>query len=293
MKKLLPLIFISTLIYVITGCFFPAEEPEEYYVYYVKGSSKSGSVPVDNNIYTSGDRITVLGKGTLKNEEYEFLGWEFNSKLYKPGETLSFSYSRDVYFIAAWDDGSDTPFNFKIENDEAKIIKYTGSSSSDVTIPLTYQGKPVTEIGNDAFRNRSIKSVKLNENIKKIGTFTFSNSGLTSLDIPDSVESIGAGAFQNNKLNKISFGSGLTSILIGAFSENNLLTVNIPANIVLIENGAFYNNEIEQIIIGAGVEIVSDTSFGTHGASFKEFYEDNGKSAGEYNFVIDIWVKTE
>jgi len=113
------------------------------------------------------------------------------------------------------------------------------------------------------------------------------------LDIPDSVESIGAGAFQNNKLNKISFGSKLTSISTGAFSDNNLLTVSIPANIVLVENGAFYNCKIGQIIIGADVEIVSDTSFGTNGASFKEFYEDNGKSAGEYNYVIDIWVKTE
>jgi len=294
MKKILKLIFIIILFQAIIGCFYVEErERKEYRVYYEKGSSKSGSVPVDNKKYYYEDDIIVLDKGTLENEEYEFLGWNFNNRLYQPSDKLSFSYSKDIYFIASWDDNVDTPFEYKIEGDEAKIIKYTGSSGSDVIIPLTYQGKTVTEIENDVFRNKKIKSVKLTDNLKRIGSFTFSNCDMTSINIPNSVVSIGAGTFQNNKLNNITFGSGLTSVPIGAFSGNALYTVNLPANIILIENGAFHNNEIDQIKIGTGVEIGNDTSFGINGASFKEFYEDDGKTAGEYNYLIDNWEKLE
>jgi len=293
MKNLLPLILISMLIPVMISCYSDDEPKIEYFVYYVKGSSNSGSVPVDKKVYHYGDTVTVLGKGTLQNEDFLFLGWSFNNKLYQQGDEITNYFRRDIYFVASWDDGTDTPYDYKIEGNEAKIIKYTGSSGVNVVIPLKYLGKPVTEIGNDIFRNKSLKSVKLHEDLKKIGSFAFSNCGITSIDIPDSVESIGTGAFQNNKLNYVTIGSGLTSIPIGAFSGNKILSVDLPADITLIENGAFYNNEIEQIKIGAGVEIVSGTSFGTHGASFKEFYEDNGKSAGEYNYVIDIWVKLE
>jgi hypothetical protein len=290
MKGILPFILISILMLSLAACLLNSQE-KIYFVYYDKGRSKSGSAPIDKKKYNHRDTITILDKGTLINEDYLFLGWMFNNNLYQPGDKLTHNYERDIRFTASWDDGIDAPFDFVIEGNEVKIIRYTGSSDVDIIIPSRYSDIPVTEIGNDVLRNKSIKSVKMFESLKRIGSFAFANCSIASLVIPNSLEIIGAGAFQNNGLDIITFGSGLTSIPIGAFGGNSLTFVSLPANIKLIQNGAFFDNKIVQIKIGAGVEIINDTSFGIYGASFKEVYEASGKLAGEYNYTNDNWVK--
>jgi len=290
MKRILPFILIFILMFSLAAC-LADQEKYFYFVYYDKGSSKSGSVPIDKKKYNQGDTIIILDKGNLINENYTFLGWMFNNNLYQPGDEFIHDYKRDICFTASWDDGKDSPFEFIIEGNEVKIIKYTGSSGADIIIPSRYSDIPVTEIGNDVFRNKSIKSVKMFESLKRIGAFSFANCSITSLVIPNSAEIIGAGAFQNNELGTVTFGSGLASIPIGAFGGNNLTSVSLPANIKKIENGAFFDNGIVQIKIGSGAEIINDTSFGIYGAAFKEIYDESGKPAGEFNYIEDNWVK--
>jgi len=289
MKNIFTLIIITALVTVFIGCYEP-EVSRPFRVYYEKGSSKSGSVPVDTNIYNPGEKAVVLGKGTLENEDYTFLGWMFNTRIYQPGDEVT--GSGDIYLVAAWDDVVDTSFEFEIRDDEAIITAYNGSNGINLIIPFAFSDKPVTEIENNVFRNKNLRSVNLSKNLKRIGSFTFSDCGIniTTLTIPDSVVSIGTGAFQNNSIMNINFGSGLTSISKGAFSGNKLLSVRLPDNIILIDDGAFFGNKIEQIFISADVEIGNDTSLGTNGASFKEFYEDGGKQAGEYNYTAGTWV---
>ncbi len=68
------------------------------------------------------------------------------------------------------------------------ITKYSGSSSS-VTIPSSYNGKPVTEIGARTFyNNTSIKSVTIPSTVTVIGSGAFMKcTNLTDIIIPDSV----------------------------------------------------------------------------------------------------------
>jgi len=286
MKKISLFVSIFVIILVMTGCIFTTE----LRVYYEKGSAKNGSVPVDSKTYNYGDTVIILGKGDLSNEDYEFIGWQYDGLIYRPGDTLSHYYDEDIRFTAIWDDGIGAPFEFRIVDDEAIVSKYTGNSHSNIAIPSNYLRKPVTQIDNNVFRNVYIYSVTLSKNLKNIGAFTFSGCYLSSITIPDSVISIGTAAFQDNDLFEINFGSGLSSIAQGAFSNNELQTVILPDNIKTIGKGAFFGNRIDRIIIGADVSIEDDDSFGTFGASFKSVYYNAGKQAGEYGYTAGTWV---
>ena len=56
-------------------------------------------------------------------------------------------------------------------------IKRGGSASGTVTIEATYRGKPVTEIGESAFKgNRNVKDIILGENIRTIAENAFTTA---------------------------------------------------------------------------------------------------------------------
>ncbi len=77
------------------------------------------------------------------------------------------------------------------------ITDYPTYATGAVEIPATIIGKPVTSIGDSAFRDCSgLTSVTIPEGVTSIGDMAFSGcSGLTSVTIPASVTSIGNYAF--------------------------------------------------------------------------------------------------
>jgi hypothetical protein len=89
------------------------------------------------------------------------------------------------------------------------------TASGALAIPPTYDGKPVTRIGENAFRDCSnLTSVTIPDNVTRIGEWAFEGcSSLTSVTIPDSVTSILWGAFEGcNSLTGVTFPDSLTSI---------------------------------------------------------------------------------
>lgn len=80
--------------------------------------------------------------------------------------------------------------------DNHRLVAYVGEEN-EVVIPSTYQGIPVTIIGNSCFRdNENIIHVEISEGITTIESLAF--MGCTSLDsvyIPESVTEIGTQAF--------------------------------------------------------------------------------------------------
>ena len=90
-------------------------------------------------------------------------------------------------------------------------VKGIGTSTdADVIIPAIYNDKPVTSIGNSAFRYcDGLKSVTIPEGVTIIDRYAFKACGkLTSITIPDSVISIGEGAFSDCGLTEISVSKG-------------------------------------------------------------------------------------
>ncbi len=82
--------------------------------------------------------------------------------------------------------------------EEYEVSGIGEAEGTDIYIPKTYRGKPVTAIGAAAFAGRAeLTSVNLPEGIKKIGESAFSGcSGLAAITIPKSVRQIGASAFR-------------------------------------------------------------------------------------------------
>lgn len=110
----------------------------------------------------------------------------------------------------------------------ASKVTITGLSSSwtntitDLTIPSSIAGNPVTEIGNSAFSRKST---------------------LKSIVIPNSVTTLGQNAFEYcTGLTSIDLGNGITELKISTFYDCTSLTaINIPASVTAINTGAFSN----------------------------------------------------
>jgi len=147
-----------------------------------------------------------------------------------------------------------------------------------LTIPDTYNGLPVTEIGSvgnatGVFQgNTTLTRVSIGQNVTTIGEYAFSGctniadvtfegttkvtviggqaflncQALTSVVIPNSVTSVDAGSFAFTTANitrtSVVIGSGVTTIAMAAFQNNNGLTaITIPENVTAIGQNAFAN----------------------------------------------------
>ncbi|MDD3868722.1 MAG: leucine-rich repeat domain-containing protein, partial [Candidatus Absconditabacteria bacterium] len=112
-------------------------------------------------------------------------------------------------------------------------VEWGEQCTREVIIPASIEGKPVTSIGEQAFRDNQ----------------------LTSITIPDSVTTIGEYAFRNNTLTSVTLGTGVTSIGYMVFYGNDLTSITIPDSVTSIEGYAFANNP--QVVKGyraAGTE---------------------------------------
>ena len=129
-----------------------------------------------------------------------------------------------------------------LDDDSYSITNYLGRTAA-VVIPATYGGKPVTSIGDRAFRDCSV---------------------LTSVTIPSSVTSIGEDAFRNCvALTTVVMGDGVKTIGKWAFGScSSLSKIVIPDGVVSISEGAFWNcTSLVSVVIPASVTAISAYAF--------------------------------
>lgn len=89
------------------------------------------------------------------------------------------------------------PYLYEIKNGRVTITSYVGSDT-DVTIPATIDGLPVTTIGESAFGGTNVKKVTIPQGVTHIDWFAFNSCGaLTEILIPSSVTLIDYGALDN------------------------------------------------------------------------------------------------
>ncbi|MDR0568869.1 MAG: leucine-rich repeat domain-containing protein [Spirochaetaceae bacterium] len=321
MLKHIAILFVILASFLTVSCpIVTWEKPEEYtYLadYYGNGNT-SGAPPADPRVYKRGDTLIVLGKGSMERKDYEFSGWRRyeNDIVYQEGDAIIVYYG-NISFAAQWH-YTGSLFDYTIDGGSAAVIRYIGPLGEPfaLTIPAEIEDVPVTLLGEEAFMNCQILEVTFPAGIKTIGSQCFAQNYLSALTlpasltdigegafsnneligalrIPNSVSDIGAMAFQHNNLSGISFGPALASIGAYAFAYNSLTHLDMPS-VAAVEAGAFFKNDIDMIRIGANVEIKSDSSFGTYGASFRGYYEANGKQAGTYTYdrAASAWTRS-
>ena len=108
------------------------------------------------------------------------------------------------------------PLTYKVVGDTVTIKDCKETASGALAIPLTYDGKPVTRIGEDSFNGcSSLTGVTIDDRVTSILWSAFAGcSSLTSVTIPDSVTSIGNKAFAGcSSLTSVTIGDSVTSIL--------------------------------------------------------------------------------
>ena len=142
-------------------------------------------------------------------------------------------------------------------NEESyEVVAYTGSAAA-VTVPETYNSKPVTAILDNAFKdNQTMTTVTLGSNLTSIGAHAFENcDALTAVDLPDAVTYVGRDAFrgcdnlvsfnigtgfQDHTSNFIAYCPKLTTLTASRGNDNGYLCVDN----VLIHNVTKYRSYI-------------------------------------------------
>jgi hypothetical protein len=167
---------------------------------------------------------------------------------YRPG-TIGWSSTFDGLPTALW-----IKFNRWVHDGVIEIGVYS-DSVSDVVIPRTIRGLPVTGIGLQVFRW----------------------SGITSITMPDSVTYISTGVFDDcEQLSSVTLSHSLTSFGWYTFSYCYSLTnITIPASVNTLINYAFYNSGLRTIYFEGNAP-----SLYTAGAS--PWYFFGGTSATAY-----------
>ena len=185
------------------------------------------------------------------------------------------------------------------DGNEVAILDYNETCGTDVIIPNTIKGYPVTVIGNSetsvieqlsnknndyklndlnnyqknvnikptttkpfgSFEGKNLTSVVIPNSVTIIDEFAFKGNQLTSIVIPDGVTTIGNDAFENNQLTNVVIPDSVTTIGSSAFENNRLTSVTIPNSVTTIESSAFYGNQLTSVTIGNGIQYIYRVAF--------------------------------
>ncbi len=157
--------------------------------------------------------------------------------------TIAHSYVNGVCIMCSEHEPTEgLVFTLSGNGTEYAVTDYT-SVATEVYIPATYEGLPVTGIGYGAFMDcRYLTSITIPDSVTSIGASAFMDcQNLTSITIPSSVTSIGGNTFYGcSSLTSIMIPQGVTSIEIRAFSScSSLTSITIPDSVVSIGTDAF------------------------------------------------------
>lgn len=87
--------------------------------------------------------------------------------------------------------------NIIIGQEGIAITDYDASCGSDVVIPKSINGYPVTNISLRAFQRKGLTSVVIPNSVKSIKAWAFTSNRITSVIIPDSVTYLSCGVFDD------------------------------------------------------------------------------------------------
>ena len=181
-----------------------------------------------------------------------------NKKLYGPKTQNGWG---DGFILGNGGSVSSLRGDYILDKSGVILFKWYNSETTAVDMQSDPELKNVTIIANEAFRNRSLKSIVLPNNLTKIGNYAFADNQLTSVTIPNSVTSIGQSAFESNQLTSVTIPNRVTSIGQSAFESNQLTSVTIPNRVTSIGQSAFSSNKLTSVTIPNSVTSIGQSAF--------------------------------
>ena len=128
-------------------------------------------------------------------------------------------------------------YKYTADGGKAEITGYTGNET-EVNIPATIDGKPVTVIGKEVFKgNKKLQKATIGKNVATIERDAFEKC---------------------TKLNKVAFSKSVKQINRYAFAECKKLTsVTLPANLTKLNEGVFNNTGLKSIKIRKKIKAIN------------------------------------
>lgn len=168
--------------------------------------------------------------------------------------------------VSQEEEGSDGLEYYPLPDGTYAVSAGTTKYLEEIVIPSTHNGKGVSKILDDAFRDcTALKSVIIPDSVTSIGDFAFEGcTSLTSITIPDSVTSIGDRAFDGcTALKSVTISDSVISIGYRVFDGcTSLESVTIPYGVTSISEQAFDGcTSLKSVTIPDGVISIGDRAF--------------------------------
>lgn len=224
--------------------------------------------------------VTNLADGTTTQKRerdpeyslYDLSMGEYAIKVKSLGEGNGYNDS-DWSETLEFSRGYDTGCVYKLINGNSEYeITRVGKATGSVVVEDLRFGKPVTSIGDSAFRGSKIEEITLGKNVKSIGMNAFYTcTKLTKVVLPESLQTIGDSAFQAcSALTSINIPSGITSLPLRAFTSCYGLTEIDLNNVQVLGESAFDDcRNIQSLTFNDNLQYIGDSAF-KNNTSLKE-----------------------
>lgn len=149
-------------------------------------------------------------------------------------------------------------FTYEMEDGSVTITGYTGSDL-EIYIPATINDRPVTAIGEEAFRKYDMTHITIPNSVTQIDGFAFNDCKcLTSVKMSQNIVTISEFAFYScPALTEVVFPDSLLKIGTAAFEGcTSLQTVSLPENLMYLGKDAFARcDNLDSLIIPDNTEL--------------------------------------
>jgi len=183
---------------------------------------------------------------------------------------------------------------------EVQITLYDGLGTN-IIIPSTIAGLPVTGIGESAFASRTnIQTITIPTSVTNIGHRAFEGcTKISNIVIPDTVTSLGQAVFNNcTNLQTVILSTNLTTISDMLFLNcRSLKTIELPNKITNIGNNSFaHTYNLTNINMGTNIITLGSSSF-LYSSSLKNLtlpnsVNDVGAFAFQFSGITNINLGT-
>ena len=160
---------------------------------------------------------------------------------------------------------ADQNYNHAIGADGNAMVTGMAGSATELVIPSQLGGRPVTSIGENAFKDfRDVVSVEIPEGVVSIGKGAFRDSiNLKSVTLPSTLRTIGESVFSGcSSLERIVIPEGVTEIPDNAFFRCvNMEEVVFPKSLKSIGKLSFAVNALKTLDLPLGLESIGEQAF--------------------------------